>query len=94
MYAPQHGLLAAAVIVAALATAPATSAKSEPVGSCPQGFVLIPLKHVPQLAFLDRNGDEWLCSKPLLSYPTQPAYQVIDNDVQQGVPTEPRSDAP
>ncbi len=90
MYPPKIGLLATAVTVAALASAPATSADAGPVGSCPQGFTPITLATHPSLAFLDRNADAILCSKPLPNFPSppeQPMFEVIDNNVRRGVPT-------
>jgi hypothetical protein len=86
MHTPNLGLLATAAAVAALASAPATSAGAGPVGGCPQGFDLIPLAHAPSLASVDRNGDAYLCSKPLPNVPSQPAFQDIDNNVLPGAP--------
>jgi len=63
-------------VVAVLAIS-GTAVAGQPVGDCNAGYTLTKAKADP---LADKNGDGWICRKPVGSPGQNPGYNDVDNN--------------
>ena len=77
----KRGIASIALVASVLAFGAGPAGANQPVGSCNQSFRMVSAgQHGDEGRAIDKNGDGWVCEKPLPGAGNVGLFNVTDNN--------------